>query len=90
MNTQEPVGNTSANEGFSLEDVAQHSGESSCWSAINGSVYDLTSWIPKHPGGSQAILRLCGKDGSDAFNRQHGGRAMQQQILDGYKIGVLR
>lgn len=69
--------------------VAEHNSRESCWSSINGNVYDLTSWIPQHPGGEQAILQLCGKDGSAKFNGMHGGSATQENILAGFKIGVL-
>jgi len=69
--------------------VAYHSTRASCWTIINDNVYDLTSWIPQHPGGEDAILRLCGKDGSQIFNRQHGGKAQQATILAGFKIGVV-
>lgn len=75
--------------GITLSDIAQHDSKKSCWSAVNGNVYDLTSWIPNHPGGEQAILSMCGKDGSNAYNAQHGGRAKQAAILAGFKIGVL-
>lgn len=89
-NTNQQGGNTAANEGIPADEVAQHKDSTSCWSMINGNVYDLTSWIPKHPGGPQAILQLCGTDGSAKFNGMHGGSAMQEQILAGFKIGVVR
>ena len=75
--------------GISLAQIAQHSSRSSCWSAINGGVYDLTSWIPNHPGGEQKILSLCGIDGSNSYNGKHGGEAKQARILAGFKIGAL-
>ncbi|MEK7194180.1 MAG: cytochrome b5-like heme/steroid binding domain-containing protein [Patescibacteria group bacterium] len=75
--------------GATLTTVAKHNSRSSCWSAINGSVYDLTSWIPNHPGGKQAILSLCGIDGSQSFNNQHGGSSKVARILGGFKIGTL-
>lgn len=65
-----------------------HDSKQSCWSTINGNVYDLTSWIPQHPGGEENILRLCGIDGSDAYNGQHGGSRKVASILFGFKIGV--
>lgn len=74
---------------YTLANILEHKDKSSCWSTINGNVYDLTSWVPKHPGGEQAILQLCGKDGSLKFNGQHGGSAMQEQALAGFKIGTL-
>ena len=74
---------------YTLADVAQHKDGTSCWTAINGGVYDLTQWIPQHPGGQRAILGLCGKDGSAAFNDQHGGMQEQVQVLATFKIGTL-
>ena len=75
---------------YSLSEVAMHPNAASCWSAINGGVYDLTNWIPKHPGGEKAILSICGKDGSSAFNGQHDGAAKQAAILVTFKIGQLK
>ncbi len=80
--------NTNAS-GLTLAEVAKHSMRTSCWSTLNGSVYDLTSWIPNHPGGEEAILYLCGIDGTQAFNTQHGGDSKVAKILGGFKIGTL-
>lgn len=74
---------------FTLSQVAVHNSRLSCWSAINNNVYDLTSWIPNHPGGEQNILSLCGTDGSSAYNTQHGGASKPTRILAGFKIGAL-
>jgi cytochrome b involved in lipid metabolism len=74
---------------FTMTDVAKHGSAESCYSAINGGVYDLTNWIDKHPGGSKAILSLCGKDGSDSFNGKHGGQARPMSELANFKIGIL-
>jgi cytochrome b involved in lipid metabolism len=52
-------------------------------------VYDLTRWISDHPGGEQAILSICGKDGSSAFDNQHGGQSKPERILAGYEIAPL-
>lgn len=75
-------------DGITIADVAAHASRESCWSIINGNVYDLTSWIPQHPGGERAILKLCGTDGSAAYTGQHGGAPKQAAILTGFKIGV--
>ena len=73
-----------------MAEVAAHADASSCWSAINGSVYNLTTWIGQHPGGQSAIKSLCGKDGSATFNNQHGGSAPQENRLASFKIGTLK
>lgn len=76
--------------GYSMSEVAVHSSESSCWSVVNGIVYDLTSYVSKHPGGSRNILKICGKDGSSMFEGQHGGDSKPEKILASYKIGPLK
>jgi cytochrome b involved in lipid metabolism len=75
--------------GITLADVAKHNSRTSCWSAVNGSVYDLTSWIPNHPGGERVILSMCGIDGSAGYNGQHGGKSKPATILAGFKLGPL-
>ncbi len=80
---------TSSATTYTLAQVATHANGTSCWTAINGGVYDVTSWINQHPGGPGAILSICGKDGSAAFNGQHGGQARPASELAGFKIGAL-
>lgn len=88
--TTSGTGGTSQSAGgYTLAQVATHNSRQSCWSAINGNVYDLTSWIPHHPGGEQNILNICGIDGSGAFNNQHGGSSNVKNILLGFQIGQL-
>lgn len=80
---------TPAPSGITLAQIAQHNSDASCWSAISGNVYDLTSWIPNHPGGENTIRRICGKDGSSDYSRQHGRSSRVAGILVGFKIGTL-
>ena len=74
---------------YTAAQVATHSTSSDCWSSINGGVYNLTSWISQHPGGEGPILSICGKDGSAAFNGQHGNDGRAQRELATFKVGVL-
>lgn len=74
---------------FTMADIQAHSSASDCWSAINGGVYDLTDWISRHPGGPYRIIPLCGTDGSDAFNGQHGRQRRPAAALALLKIGTL-
>jgi cytochrome b involved in lipid metabolism len=75
---------------YTTAQVAMHASAQSCWTIISGAVYDLTSWIQKHPGGSEAILKLCGKDGTTTFMNQHGGMEKQAAQLATFKIGTLK
>lgn len=87
--TPEQTTSASTAKTFTLAQVAQHADSTSCYSAVNGMVYDLTKWIARHPGGQREILAICGRDGSSAFNGQHGGDARPEQLLAGFEIGTL-
>lgn len=69
--------------------VATHNSEASCWSIINGGVYDLTSFVGDHPGGDRNILKICGKDGSSAFTSQHGGDSKPEKTLAKFFLAPL-
>ncbi len=74
---------------YTLSEVVSHKTEKDCWTTINGNVYNVTTWISEHPGGKEAIISLCGIDGSAAFNGQHGGQARPANELSGFIIGTL-
>ena len=75
--------------GYTLEKVKANASAASCWTVIKGNVYDLTKWIGSHPGGENAILSLCGVDGSAAFASQHEGKSKPESHLAGYLLGPL-
>jgi len=84
--TQTP---TASATGYTIAQVKMNNSAASCWSIIDENVYNLTTWINSHPGGSSAILSLCGVDGTSAFLGQHG-RAMPERQLESLKIGPLK
>lgn len=57
---------------LSLTELQKHNSNQSCWLLISGKIYDVTSYINSHPGGSQAITFSCGQDATEAFNTQGG------------------
>ncbi len=75
--------------GYTMAQVKANNSAKSCWTAIDGFVYNLTSWISSHPGGAGAILFLCGTDGTNAFKAQHEQQARPAVRLDSYKLGPL-
>lgn len=93
-NTTAPSSSGTAPAGaktYTSAEVAAHNTSSSCWTIINGNVYDLTAWIFQHPGGEGAILSICGVDGTQAFEGQHGRPrdTRPKQLLAGFKVGTL-
>ncbi len=74
---------------YTLADVAKHPDATSCWTTIDGRVYDLTAWVGQHPGGEGAILSICGHDGTSAFMGQHGDNRRANETLASFMIGTL-
>lgn len=75
--------------GYTMAQVRANNTAKSCWTAIDGYVYDLTNWISAHPGGAGAILFLCGTDGSNAYKAQHENQSRPAVRLDTYRLGPL-
>lgn len=74
---------------FTVTEVATHNSATSCYSIVNGNVYDLTSYINRHPNGSRDILIMCGKDDSASYDGQHGGQRKPEAELARLKVGIL-
>jgi cytochrome b involved in lipid metabolism len=74
---------------YTASDVAAHSTQSDCWTIVNNNVYNITAYVPQHPGGVAEITKICGKDGTSLFqgNREHDATADAQ--LARLKIGTL-
>ena len=64
---------------FTTDQVAQHKTKDDCWTIIGDKVYDITSYVPRHPGGNE-ILRACGTDGTSLFETR--------TTADGQKVGT--
>ncbi len=81
---------SSQDSSYTMEDVKKHNKEDDCWTAINWLVYNLTSFAPEHKWWKEKIIALCGIDGSQAFNDQHGGQEQPMSTLKTYQIWVLK
>ena len=80
------VPTTTATVTLSAAEIASHNTTSGCWLIIGGKVYNVTSYLVRHPGGISAIAPYCGKDGTAAFEGlPHSTNA--HQLLAGYLIG---
>lgn len=88
--TTTPVSIKPTIQTYSTSEVAVHNSSNSCWTIVNGAIYDVTSWISKHPGGASAIKGMCGVDASNDFNEQHAGQGGPEKALASFKIGVLK
>jgi cytochrome b involved in lipid metabolism len=71
---------------ISSTDLISHSEPSDCWLVIENTVYDLTSYAPHHPGGSQVITNLCGTDATSEYLAQHPSSLVKS--LTGAHVGT--
>lgn len=53
------------------EELSEHNNKDDCWVAVDGKVYDVTSWIPKHPGGEDVLTLTAGRDITNMFESYH-------------------
>ncbi|KAI5808684.1 hypothetical protein DFH27DRAFT_607017 [Peziza echinospora] len=58
------------------------------WMALEGKVYNITAYIPFHPGGEGELLRCAGKDGTDLFMKTHSWVNVDG-MLGGCLVGIL-
>jgi L-lactate dehydrogenase (cytochrome) len=45
--------------GLSGQEVAKHNSKESCWVIVHGKAYDVTEFLPEHPGGMSIILKYA-------------------------------
>ncbi|KAF2196087.1 hypothetical protein GQ43DRAFT_485222 [Delitschia confertaspora ATCC 74209] len=53
------------------DEVAKHNSRESCWVIVQGRAYDVTEFLPEHPGGPKIILKYAGKDATEEFEPIH-------------------
>ncbi|KAK7301293.1 hypothetical protein RJT34_12154 [Clitoria ternatea] len=81
-----PFMNTSSKM-FSISEVKKHSTPDSAWIIVHGHVYDCTSFLKDHPGGTDSILINAGTDVTEEFDAIHSDKA--KKMLEDYRIGEL-
>ena len=78
----------SGNKKITKEEVAKHNTRKSAWMIIEKKVYDVTKWIPIHPGG-EIIMKGVGKDATKLFNGGQHPPYVKETILPKFYIGDL-
>ncbi|KNC47570.1 uncharacterized protein AMSG_02595 [Thecamonas trahens ATCC 50062] len=81
-------GKAKAAVSISNAQLAAHGNDDDAWIAVNGFVFDVTGYMPNHPGGAAALAAWAGSDATDAFyGDQHPVDAVIE--LKKHFIGVL-
>ena len=74
---------------LSMAEIARHATPDDCWTVVDGIVYDMTTFIARHPAGSGDIIDMCGKDATDDFMGEHSGQGEPEKWLATLKIGTV-
>ncbi|KAG1868686.1 hypothetical protein F4604DRAFT_1956367 [Suillus subluteus] len=65
-----------------------HNKKEDAWTAINGKVYNITPYLPFHPGGEKELMRVAGRDGTKLFSLTHAW-VNADFMLDACLVGFL-
>ncbi|KAI5367868.1 Putative FMN-dependent dehydrogenase, cytochrome b5-like heme/steroid binding protein [Septoria linicola] len=74
---------------FTFDEVQQHKSKDSCWVILYGNVYDVTSFLPEHPGGSKIILQLAGSDATEEYDPIHPPGTLEDSLPESAKLGTI-
>lgn len=83
------IGGYKKKKAFTLAEVKKHNKKGDAWTLIENKVYNISSWIPKHPGG-EIIMQAVGKDATQLFNARGHPSYVKKTILPKYYIGTLK
>ncbi len=68
-----------------LAEITKHNLRTDCYLIVKGSVYNVTAFIDKHPGGAKKITERCGQEATSVFSAIHSNFAWN--LLKDYYLG---
>ncbi|KAG8782575.1 hypothetical protein FRC12_020635 [Ceratobasidium sp. 428] len=74
---------------LSTKEVGTHNTPESCWIIVSGQIYDVTEFLPEHPGGSAILLKHAGQDATSAYEMAHGPEIIQEGLPASKKMGAV-
>ena len=84
----DPVDWNTSVEKVSENELLSHQDQNDCWVVYENNVYDVTKYIPKHPGGEDKISDQCGGlNFEKEFTKQHGTSKVKLLMKEATIIG---
>nr|ODN96597.1 oxidoreductase [Cryptococcus depauperatus CBS 7855] len=76
---------------YSGAEVAKHNTRASCLVTYSGKVYDLTTFLPDHPGGDDVLLAHAGQDIGKVMDDEnvHVHSRAAYEMMEEFKVGEL-
>ncbi|QDS76667.1 hypothetical protein FKW77_000150 [Venturia effusa] len=74
---------------LSYDEVSTHNSPQSCWVILYNKVYDVTSFLSEHPGGSKIILKLSGTDATDEYDPVHPPGTLEESLPASACLGTV-
>ncbi|KAK3940673.1 FMN-dependent dehydrogenase-domain-containing protein [Diplogelasinospora grovesii] len=68
-------------------EVAKHNTAKDCWVIVHGRAYDITEFLPEHPGGTKIILKYAGKDATEEFDPIHPPDTLEKYLDKSKHLG---
>jgi L-lactate dehydrogenase (cytochrome) len=69
------------------EEVAKHNSRDSCWVIVHSRAYDVTEFLPEHPGGPKIILKYAGKDATEEYEPIHPPDTLEKYLHKSKHLG---
>lgn len=83
---------SSAQRIYRKEEIAKHNSiDKRVWVTYKDGVYDITKFIPNHPGGREKILMAAGDSIEPYWNlyQQHYNSSLPMELLQSMRVGTL-
>ena len=73
---------------YTMKEVNKHTTKEDCWLVIDNMIYDITSFLSSHPGGSSIMVSVAGQDATEYFYELHR-KDILNEVGKQYIIGEL-
>lgn len=88
ISNEEEMGSQSSRH-ITVAEFVKHNKADDCWITVNGNVYDLTEFIPMHPGGTTPLIQNAGHDATDLYNKIHPKGTIENFLPPEKQLGIL-
>ena len=75
-------------DGWTKAEIKKHNTRFDGWIIVRDNVYNVTPYLPYHPGGDEIMLPVLGKDATKLYDRYH--KYVSLSLLDACFVGKVK